>query len=196
VTTALAIAAPPELKGVHLNMPIAFPEPSDFADMTPAEQSSAASMQYYQDFDSGYAKLQGTRPQTVGYALADSPIGQAAWIYEKLWAWTDNQGTPETVLGRDEILDLITLYWLTNSGASSGRMYWESLGAFKSQPVDVPAGISIFPKEIFRPSRRWAERSYRKLIHWNELDKGGHFAAFEQPETFVQEVRACFAKML
>lgn len=193
VTTGIAMVAPPELAAIHLNMPLVFPEASDFADLTPAEQQTVASMQHYQDKDAGYAKLQGTRPQTVGYALADSPVGQAAWIYEKIQAWTDNDGSPESALTLDEILDMVMLYWLPNSGASSGRLYWESADAFRASRLDVPVGVSIFPREIFRPSRRWAERSYPQLIHWNEPAKGGHFAAYEQPELFVAEVRACFA---
>lgn len=195
VTTAIAMAGAPECAGIHLNMPLVFPEQADFADLTPQEQASVASMGFYQDKDSGYAKQQGTRPQTIGYALADSPVGQAAWIYEKFFAWTDNDGTPESALSRDAMLDDITLYWLTNSGASSARLYWESANAFRAQRLDLPVGVSIFPREIFRPSRRWAERSYPQLIHWNELPKGGHFAAFEQPAAFVDEVRTCFAKL-
>jgi pimeloyl-ACP methyl ester carboxylesterase len=195
VTTAIAMAAPPECIGVHLNMPLVFPEESDFADLTPAEAKTVERMQYYQEHDSGYAKLQGTRPQTIGYGLADSPAAQAAWIYEKFQAWTDNRGLPEEALTRDEMLDVISLYWLTNSGASSGRLYWESANAFQPCRLDLPVGVSIFAQEIFRPSRRWAERSYPRLIHWNELDAGGHFAAFEQPALFVAELRACFAAM-
>lgn len=196
VTTAIAMAAPPELAGIHLNMPLVFPQESDFADLTPAEAKTVERMQYYQDHDAGYAKLQGTRPQTVGYALADSPVGQAAWIYEKFQAWTDNRGMAEDTLSRDEILDMISLYWLTNSGASSGRLYWESAGAFKAQRLDLPVGVSIFAQEIFRPSRRWAERSYPDLVHWNELPVGGHFAAFEQPALFAEELQACFGKIV
>ncbi len=195
VTTAIAMAAPPELLGIHLNMPLVFPEESDMADLTPAEAEAVARMGHYQQWDSGYAKLQGTRPQTIGYALADSPIGQAAWIYEKFQAWTDNQGAPEDALTRDEMLDTIMLYWLTNSGGSSARLYWESAGAFKAQRLNLPVGVSLFAHEIFRPSRRWAERSYPQLIHWNELPVGGHFAAFEQPEIFAAELRACFGKL-
>ncbi len=195
VTTAMAIAAPSELAGIHLNMPLVFPEAGDFADLTPAEAKTVERMQYYQDHDAGYAKLQGTRPQTVGYALADSPVGQAAWIYEKFQAWTDNGGMAEDALSRDEMLDMISLYWLTNSAASSGRLYWESAGAFKAQRLDLPVGVSIFAQEIFRPSRRWAERSYPDLVHWNELPVGGHFAAFEQPALFAQELQACFGAM-
>ncbi len=195
VTTAIAMARPPECAGIHLNMPLVFPQESDFADLTPSEQASVARMKYYQDRHSGYAKLQGTRPQTIGYALADSPIGQAAWIYEKFQAWTDNDGMPESALSVDAMLDAITLYWLTNSAASSARLYWESAEAFKAQTIDLPVGASIFPAEIFRPSRRWAERNYLNLIHWNEPPRGGHFAAFEQPGLFVDELRACFAQL-
>lgn len=196
VTTGIAMARPPECLGIHLNMPLVFPEPSDLAELTPQEQASVESMGFYQEKDSGYAKQQGTRPQTIGYALADSPIGQAAWIYEKFFAWTDNDGHPESALSRDEMLDDISLYWLTNTGASSARLYWESAGAFKAQRIEMPVGVSIFPREIFRPSRRWAERSYPKLIHWNELTRGGHFAAFEQPDTFASELRTCFGKVV
>ncbi|WP_238995185.1 epoxide hydrolase family protein [Sphingomonas solaris] len=195
VTTAIAMARPPECAAIHLNMPLVFPEAGDFANLTPAEQATVAAMTFYQEKDSGYAKLQGTRPQTVGYALADSPVGQAAWIYEKFHAWTDNDGPPESALTRDEMLDAITLYWLTNSAASSGRLYWESAEAFKAQRLELPVGVSIFPREIFRPSRRWAERSYPKLMYWNEPTKGGHFAAFEQPALFADELRACFGQL-
>jgi pimeloyl-ACP methyl ester carboxylesterase len=192
VTTAIAMAKPPECIAMHLNMPLVFPEGGDFADLTPAEQKTVARMKFYQDSDSGYMKQQATRPQTVGYGLTDSPAAQAAWIYEKFYAWSDNDGTPESVLSRDEMLDNIMLYWLPATGASSARLYWESSGAFKAQSLDLPVGVTIFPEEIFRPSRRWAERSYSNIIHWNEVAKGGHFAAFEQPATFVSEVRNCF----
>ena len=127
-----------------------------------------------------------------GYGLVDSPAGQAAWILEKFWAWTDSDGHPENVLTRDELLDNIMLYWLPGTGASSARLYWESFNRRGGGPIQVPVGASIFPREIFRASRRWAEKVYPKIIHWNELDKGGHFAAFEQPETYVNEVRTCF----
>jgi pimeloyl-ACP methyl ester carboxylesterase len=192
VTTAIAMAKPPECIAIHLNMPLVFPEPGDFADLTPAEQKTVARMKLYQDSDSGYMKQQATRPQTVGYGLTDSPAAQAAWIYEKFYAWTDNDGTPESTLSRDEMLDNIMLYWLPATGTSSARLYWESSGAFKTQKLDLPVGVTIFPEEIFRPSRRWAQRSYSNIIHWNEVDQGGHFGAFEQPAIFVNEVRNCF----
>lgn len=192
VTTAIGVARPPECLAIHLNMPIVFPEAGDMADLTPAEQAAVARIQLYQEKGSGYSKQQGTRPQTLGYGLVDSPAGQAAWIYEKFQEWTDNQGEPEQALTVDEMLDNIMLYWLPKAGASSARLYWESMGAFKPQRLDLPVGVSIFPKELFRPSRRWAERSYSNIIHWNELDRGGHFAAFEQPALFVEELRTCF----
>jgi len=159
------------------------------------EQSAVAALGYYQQWDSGYSKQQSTRPQTLGYGLVDSPAGQAAWIYEKMWAWTDNQGAPEDVLSLDEMLDNIMMYWLPATGASSGRLYWESFGNFGSVKLDIPVGVSIYPKEIFRASRRWAERSMSNIIHWNELDRGGHFAAWEQPDLYVDEIRTCFRKV-
>ena len=153
-------------------------------------------MKHYSDKDSGYSKQQSTRPQTLGYGLADSPAGQAAWILEKFWSWMDCDGHPENVLTRDELLDNVMLYWLTNSAASSARLYWESFGSWELPPVQVPIGCSNFPKEIFPIPRNWAEQAYGdKLFYWNELEKGGHFAAFEQPELFVSELRSCFGKL-
>jgi pimeloyl-ACP methyl ester carboxylesterase len=130
--------------------------------------------------------------QTIGYGLVDSPALLCAWIVEKFWSWTDCAGDPASVLTRDEMLDNIMLYWLPGTGASAARLYWESFRKPLPGPVTVPVGCSIFPREIFRPSRRWAEQRFPHLHYWNELDKGGHFAAFEQPETFVREVRAAF----
>jgi pimeloyl-ACP methyl ester carboxylesterase len=196
VTTAIGVMRPPGCAAIHVNMPLVFPDAEDLATPpTPAEQASLAAMAYYQDKDSGYSKQQGTRPQTLGYGLTDSPIGQAAWIYEKMWAWTDNQGAPEDALTPDEMLDNIMMYWLPATGASSARLYWESFGSFASVQLELPVGVSIYPKEIFRPSRRWAERRMANIIHWNELTKGGHFAAWEQPATYVDEIRTCFRKV-
>jgi len=194
VTTCIGIQDPAHCIGIHLNMPLAQPDPSA-ADLTENEKAAVASLQYYNDWDSGYSKQQSTRPQTLGYGLSDSPVGQMAWILEKFWAWTDCDGHPENVLTRDELLDNVMLYWLTASGASSARLYWESFRKFPTDPVTIPAGCSIFPKEIIRSSRRWAQKRYQNLVYFNELAKGGHFAAFEQPETFMREVRACFQQI-
>jgi pimeloyl-ACP methyl ester carboxylesterase len=190
VTSALGANHADHVIGIHLNMAIALP--TSMEDLTEAETSALAGMQHYQQWDSGYSKQQSTRPQTLGYGLADSPAGQCAWILEKLWAWTDCDGDPANALTRDEMLDDITLYWLTNTAASSARLYWESFESASLDPVSVPAGISVFPHEIFRTSERWARNRFTDLRHFSALDKGGHFAAWEQPETFVDEVRTFF----
>ena len=195
VTTAIGVIRPPGCLAIHVNMPLVFPGPDAMGDLTDAEKGYLAGLQYYQDKDSGYSKQQATRPQSVGYGLVDSPAGQAAWIYEKMWFWTDNKGAPEDVLTQDEMLDNIMLYWLPGTGASSARLYWESFGSFGSTRLDLPVGVSVFPKEIFRASRRWGEKVMSNIIHWGELDRGGHFAAWEQPELWLNEVRTCFAKV-
>lgn len=192
VTTELAIQRPPALAAIHLNMPRAYPEPSDLVDCTPAEAEAAAALKRFREEGSGYAMLQRTRPQTPGYGLTDSPAGQAAWIYEKLAAWSDCGGDASTLLTFDEMLDNIMLYWLPANAASAARFYWESIRSPYGGVTDVPTGCSIFPKEIARTSRRWADRSYTNIVYWNELDRGGHFAAFEQPEIFTTELRTCF----
>ncbi|TCM16553.1 pimeloyl-ACP methyl ester carboxylesterase [Novosphingobium sp. PhB165] len=189
VTTWMAKQHVPGLAGVHLNLPILFPPPLAGAP-TAEEQASIAQLVAYSTDESGYALLQGTRPQTIGYALADSPAGQAAWIYEKLAAWSDSGHHPEQEIGRDRMLDNIMLYWLTDSAASSARLYAESFTTdFSPQKLDIPVAVSVFPGEIFRPLKVWGERVYSKLTYWNEAPHGGHFAAFEQPEIFTEELR-------
>lgn len=190
VTTLIGVQNLGACLGIHLNMPIAPPDPETMSDLTPAEQSALAGMKHYQDWDSGYSKQQATRPQTLGYGLADSPLGQAAWIIEKFWSWMDCDGHPENVLSRDELLDNVMIYWLNNAAASSARLYWESFGNVNTATVELPAALTVFPKEIFRTSRRWAEKRFSRIIHFSEPNRGGHFAAFEQPEVFVDEVRS------
>ncbi len=191
VTTSLAQQDPGHVAGVHLNMVLGFPGPGD-GEMTDSEKAALAALEHYQRYDSGYSKQQSTRPQTVGYALVDSPAGQCAWILEKFWSWTDTAGDPVGVLGADRILDDVMLYWLPATAASSARMYWESFNSPPLGPVSVPMGASVFPKEIFRASRRWASRQYSDIRYWGEPAVGGHFAAFEQPAIFVEEVRNFF----
>jgi len=192
VTSAIGMQNLGNCQAIHVNMVIVEPDPATMNDLTPLEQSALAGMQYYSDHDSGYSKQQSTRPQTVAYGLTDSPVGQMAWVLEKYWAWMDCDGHPENVLSKDELLDNIMLYWCTASAASSARLYWESFNDLSRDEIVLATGCSVYPKEIFRSSRRWAEQRFKNLIHWNELDKGGHFAAFEVPETFIKEVRNCF----
>ncbi len=192
VTTALGVQHPDRCIGIHLNMVSGGPGKSG-DDLTDAERAAMAALDEHRKWGTGYSTQQSTRPQTLGYGLADSPSGQAAWIVEKFWAWADHQGHPEDTFTRDRLLDNVLHYWLPAAGASSGRLYWESFNSFRgSEPIGVPAGMSIFPKEIFRPSRRWAGRRFTDIRHWNELDAGGHFAAFERPDVFVDEVRTFF----
>ena len=159
------------------------------------EQRAIKGAEYYQAWDSGYSKQQATRPQTVGYGLADSPAGQAAWILEKFWAWTDCDGHPENVLGRDELLDNVMFYWATNSAASSARIYWESFGKARATQLSVPVGVTVYPKEIVAPVRAWMEADYPNIVHWSEQPRGGHFAAFEQPDLYVADIRTCFRQL-
>jgi epoxide hydrolase len=198
ITTTLAQQRPAGLAGIHLNMPVVFPDPVPTTGLSTAEQRAVEAFKRFQTEGFGYFLEQSTRPQTIGYALADSPVGQAAWIYEKFHDWTDNKGDPESALTRDEMLDNITLYWLTDTAASSARIYFEHAGIVSkgnSGVVDLPVGCSIFPREIVPAPRTWAERFFPKLIYWNELDRGGHFAAFEQPALFTKELRDCFRSL-
>ena len=175
VTTELARQQPAGLAGIHLNMPLVIPQPIPAENLTAQERRAVDLYQRFLTDGFGYFHLQATRPQTVGYALTDSPVGQAAWIYEKFQAWTDNRGDPEDALTRDEMLDTITLYWLTETAASSARIYLENASVTGAPPViTIPVGCSIFPRESVPAPRRWAERVYPNLIHWNELDRGGH----------------------
>ncbi|UJR83661.1 epoxide hydrolase family protein [Sandaracinus amylolyticus] len=192
VTQAMGSQAPKGLAAIHVNMPAVVPRPVP-DELDEDERRALDALQTFFTKGSGYAHVQATRPQTLGYALADSPVGQAAWIYEKLAAWTDSGGVPERVLARDAMLDDITLYWLTNSGTSSARLYWENADlAFDAVEIDIPVAVTVFPGEIYRAPRRWAERCYRDLVYFNEAERGGHFAAFEQPAIFVSELRAAF----
>lgn len=190
VTSCIGSQHPESCLGIHLNMAIAPPTEASMKDLSELEQKALAGMDHYGKWDSGYSKQQSTRPQTLGYGLVDSPVGQAAWILEKFWSWTDCNGHPENALTRDELLDNVMLYWLPATGASSARLYWESFNSVPMDPIRIPVGVSVFPYEIFKASRRWCEARYERLVHHNVLSKGGHFAAFEQPELFVDEVRA------
>jgi epoxide hydrolase len=193
VTMQLANLDQHHLAGIHLTMPLAHPvSPEESGELTDSEQAALAAFAEHRRWGTGYSKQQSTRPQTLGYSLVDSPAGQCAWILEKFWAWTDCDGHPENVLTRDELLDNVMLYWLPAAGASSARLYWESFRDRDFPPISVPTGCSIFPKEIIRIPRAWAERRFSDLRQWHELDRGGHFAALERPTALVDELRGFF----
>jgi pimeloyl-ACP methyl ester carboxylesterase len=199
VSTLIARQDAAHVAGIHLMPPLAPPDPATFDDLTDAERAALAALEHAAEWESGYSKEHATRPQTVGYGLVDSPVALCAWIVEKFWAWTDHDGHIEDVLTRDQLLDNLMLYWLPGTGASSARLYWESIrqvdewiSGRAADTVTVPTGCTIFPKELQRPSRRWAERRFLDIRYWSEPDRGGHFAAFEQPELFVDELRAFF----
>jgi pimeloyl-ACP methyl ester carboxylesterase len=199
VSTSLAQQDTEHVAGIHLVPPLAAPDPATFDDLTEDEQATLAELGRSEDQETGYSAEHSTKPQTIGYGLVDSPAALCTWIVEKFRSWTDCDGHPENVLTRDELLDNVMLYWLPGTGASSARLYWESFKQVSewftratTDTVPVPTGCSIFPKELPRPSRRWAARRYPDIRWWNALDKGGHFAAFEQPELFVNELRSFF----
>ena len=199
ISASIGQQDPGHVAGIHLTPPLAPPDPATLDDLTERERAALASLEHSAEWDSGYSREHATRPQTIGYALVDSPAALCAWIIEKFWAWTDSDGRLDNVLTRDELLDNLMLYWLPGTGASSARLYWESSGLVNewisgptSDTVTVPTGCSIFPRELQRPSRRWAEKRFLDIRYWSEPDRGGHFAAFEQPELFVDELRAFF----
>ena len=199
ISRALGLLDAPHVAGVHLNMLTsgASSDPADLEQLTPVERERLGDITRYMDDMSGYAKLQQTRPQTLAYGLADSPAFQLAWIAEKFREWTDCDGDPETAIARDVLITNTTVYWVTNTGGSSARLYYETAHAGRygaGERVAVPVGAAVFPKEIVRPIRRFAERTHN-IVQWSEFDRGGHFAAMEQGPTLIDDVRAFFRKV-
>ncbi|MDN5431924.1 epoxide hydrolase family protein [Pseudomonas paracarnis] len=207
ISDALGRLNPPGLLGIHLNMPATIPpelvKPINSGDpapdgLTEPERKAFDSLSTFFGRNAAYGAMMVTRPQTIGYLLADSPTGTAAWMYEKIAAWTDSDGQPERVLTRDEMLDDISLYWLTNAGASSSRFYWEnnnnnfSAAAQHTASIKVPVAITVFPHEIYQAPKSWAQRAYPSLSYYNQVNKGGHFASWEQPQLFSEELREAF----
>lgn len=184
-------------KGIHLNMVSVRPSEEAKVNMTDFELECLKDVDYYRQFDSGYSKIQATKPQTIGYGLVDSPVAQATWILDKFWQWTDCRGDLENAVTKKHLLDNISFYWFSKTGASSARLYWESFNNIMTayKIVSIPTGISIFPKEIFRASERWCRERYKNLVYYNQLSEGGHFAALEKPSEFVIELRNAFAEM-
>jgi pimeloyl-ACP methyl ester carboxylesterase len=215
VTDVMGAQAPPELIGIHTNMPGALPPDISKAiasnvlgagDPAPTglsadEQRAYDRLSFFYTKGIGYGLEMGLRPQTL-YGVADSPIALAAWMLDHdAWSLEDISrafvdGQPVDGLTRDEILDNITLYWLTNTGVSSSRLYWENkLGFFDVKGVSIPAAVSVFPNELYQAPRSWAEEAYPNLIYFNEVDRGNHFAAWQEPEIFTTEVRAGFRSL-
>ena len=197
IATRIGAFDPEHCAGIHLNLTVAGRAPDDGPPLTDEEQADLATMGRFQSEEAGYANEQGTKPQTLGMALNDSPAGLLAWIVEKFRGWSDCDGDPETVFTRDQLLTNVMLYWVTQTITSSVRLYWESrLSGIWSTPPDpvlVPTGIARYPKEeILRFPRSWVEQIYN-VTYWSVLPRGGHFAAMEQPELFVDDVRKFFA---
>nr|WP_324608610.1 MULTISPECIES: epoxide hydrolase [unclassified Streptomyces] len=209
ISQVLAAQKPKGLLGIHVNMPGTVPPDvlrhlRNF-DPAPASLSEREKLAYnrllhfYRD-GFGYAAMMNQTPQTIGYALTDSPVAMAAYYYDKFAEWTDSGGEPEKVLTYDEMLDAISLYWLTGTATSSSRFYWEGTqaGGGPFNAVDIPTlpvAVTVFPGEIYPAPRSWGERAYGNLIHWNEVDKGGHFAAWEQPQLLAEELRTAFRSL-
>ncbi len=192
VTTRLGALDPAHCAAIHLNMALGIrpqaPEP-----LTEEEQADLAAMKHFADEESGYANEQGTKPQTLGAALNDSPAGLLAWIVEKFRAWSDCDGHPENCFTRDQLITNVMVYWVTRTSASSARLYWETKHSGSGPPpfVGVPTGVARYPKEVLRWPRSWVERQYN-VVHWAVMDRGGHFPALEQPELFVDDLRRYF----
>ena len=209
ISEVMAVQAPEGLLGIHINMPGTVPpsvlslirnrEPAP-ASFSKEEKTAFAGLEYFYRKGFGYAEMMNTRPQTLGYSLADSPVGMLAFYYDKFTEWTYSNRQPEKVLTRDDMLDNVTLYWLTNTGTSSSRSYWDAAqgggGPFNAFDITkVPVAVTIFPGEIYRAPRSWGEEAFKKLIYWSEADKGGHFAAFEVPQLFAVELRSAFRSL-
>ena len=193
VTTRLGALDPEHCAAIHLNMALGI-RPPDPGPLTEEEQVDLASMKQFADEESGYANEQGTKPQTLGVALNDSPAGLLAWIVEKFRTWSDCDGDPENCFTRDQLITNVMLYWVTQTSASSARLYWETKHGGSAGPppfVDVPTGVARYPKEVLRWPRSWVEHQYN-VVRWAVMDRGGHFPAMEQPELFVDDLREYF----
>ena len=194
ITTRIGGLDPEHCAAIHLNMALGS-APKDPGVLSEAEQADLASMKGFISEESGYANEQGTKPQTLGVALNDSPAGLLAWIVEKFRTWSDCDGDPERCFTADQLITNVMLYWVTQTSASSARLYWESRHSSaprKAPYVTVPTGVARYPKEVLRWPRSWIETQYN-VTHWAEMDHGGHFPAMEQPELFVDDLRAFFA---
>ena len=195
MTASLAGQQPQRTAAIHVTILRAGPpEGADGSELTDADRAALAQASEFQTHETGYQAIQGTKPQTLAYGLTDSPAGLAAWIVEKFRRWSDCDGDPRNRFTLDRLLDNISIYWITGTINSSTRMYYESFGPGRSKPyppVTVPVGYTAYPRELVRAPRAWADAAYN-LIHWKEMEAGGHFAAMEVPDLFVGDIRDCF----
>jgi pimeloyl-ACP methyl ester carboxylesterase len=210
VADAMGRQAPEGLLGIHVNMPATVPadvakamadgDPAP-AGMSASEKAAFNALGTFFKKNGAYGAMMSTRPQTVGYGLTDSPAGLAAWMYDKFAQWTYSGGDPEKSLSKDQMLDDITLYWVTNSAISSAQLYWENNNnnfnavEQRTDEIKIPVAVTVFPGEIYRAPRSWTERAYPKLIYFHEVSKGGHFAAWEEPQLYAEELRAAFKSL-
>jgi microsomal epoxide hydrolase len=205
ISLKLALADPEHVAGVHLNMYAAFPpqDPAAFENLDEADRKRLEFTEWFEQDGSGWRKLQSTRPTTIAYALTDSPVGQLAWIVEKFREWSQATKAPEDAIDRDQMLTIVTIYWLTAAAGSSAQLYYESshldsdfmrtwAGPWQ---LAMPVGVASFPSDAVRPVREFAEHTLPTLSRWTEFDRGGHFAAMEEPELFVGDVRAFAAEL-
>jgi pimeloyl-ACP methyl ester carboxylesterase len=196
ISRRLGLLAPDRVIGVHLNtLTLPTPSPDEVRNLTDTERNHLTTIETFDREGSGYAAIQQTRPQTLAYGLTDSPVGQLAWIVEKFAEWTDNDGLPEQAVARDHMLTDVTIYWLTATAGSSARLYYETVHADSwgspPQVSPVPTGIAFFPREIGPVIRPLAER-WNNVVRWTPFERGGHFAAMEDPRGLVEDIRAFF----
>lgn len=185
---AMATELPERVLGIHISLPMA-DKPEEPVEITEREQARLRELYSWWQTDSGYATIMSTKPQTIGYGLTDSPAGQLAWTVEKFWSWSDHDGDVEKAIPPDRMLDSVSLLWFHATGASAARIYWESYRKVPPLPVNVPTGVSSFPKDANTP-RAWCERRYTDIRYWRDHERGGHFPALENPELLVQDIRA------
>jgi pimeloyl-ACP methyl ester carboxylesterase len=204
ISLALGTIHPEKVIGVHVNMLLTFPsgDPTEFEGLSELDQQRLGKLMHFDQHLSGYMKIQATRPQTLAYALNDSPVGQLAWIVEKFKEWTDSEKAPEDAVDRDRMLTIVSIYWLTRTAGSSAHFYYEGAEMMRMAasgaappPISVPVGVAVFPHDPFLPIRPFAERDIATIRRWTEFDRGGHFAAFEQPKLFTGEVREFFRSL-
>jgi pimeloyl-ACP methyl ester carboxylesterase len=197
VSRDLGLLDPDHVAGVHVTSIAASATPQEGDEFTEEEKRRLERRDWFRREGMGYGMIQSTRPQTLAYALTDSPAGQLAWIVEKFKEWTDSSEVPEDAVDRDHLLTNVTIYWLTGTAGSSARLYYESArtGGWGPEPAStVPTGVAVFPRELSPPIRRFAERT-NNIVHWSEFDRGGHFAALEEPDLLLGDIRAFFRRV-